>query len=55
MNFAVFSLREPGIVSIPVGILLGWLGSVLDTGERGGADYAETEVRALTGASAPGD
>ena len=29
-NFAVFPLSNPGIVSIPLAFLLGWLGTVLD-------------------------
>src|SRR5690606_23532551 len=29
-DFAVFPLSNPGIVSIPLGFLLGWLGSVTD-------------------------
>ena len=34
-DFAVFPLRNPGIVSIPLGFLLGWCGSVLDRREPG--------------------
>ncbi|MGW0712902.1 solute symporter family protein [Streptomyces sp. NPDC002643] len=37
LDFAVFPLRNPGLVSIPVGFLLGWLGSVL-TGPTGRTD-----------------
>ncbi|MER5219245.1 solute symporter family protein [Streptomyces flaveus] len=51
-DFAVFPLRNPGLVSVPVGFLLGWLGSLSDRREPGGADYRETEIRVLTGASA---
>ncbi|GAA2622649.1 hypothetical protein GCM10010307_07390 [Streptomyces vastus] len=51
-DFAVFPLRNPGLVSVPVGFLLGWLGSLSDRHEPGGADYRETEIRVLTGASA---
>ncbi|MDW8803844.1 cation acetate symporter [Streptomyces scabiei] len=29
LDFAVFPLRNPGLVAIPAGFLLGWLGSVL--------------------------
>ncbi|MDF1603609.1 cation acetate symporter [Nocardioides sp. YIM 152315] len=47
-----FPLSNPGIISIPAGFLLGWLGTVTsrepDTAER----YTELEVRALTGAGA---
>jgi cation/acetate symporter len=38
LDFAVFPLRNPGLVAIPVGFLLGWLGSVLPgSAERAGA------------------
>ncbi|MFE5914934.1 cation acetate symporter [Streptomyces wedmorensis] len=50
LDLAVFPLHNPALVSVPIGFLLGWLGSVRDTRETGGAPYAETEVRALTGA-----
>ncbi|WP_406404505.1 cation acetate symporter [Streptomyces sp. NBC_00879] len=33
-DFAIFPMRNPGLVCIPVGFLLGWLGSVLDTRRR---------------------
>ncbi|MBB1243190.1 cation acetate symporter [Streptomyces durbertensis] len=52
LDFAVFPLQNPGVVSIPLGFLAGWLGTI---GDRTGADvtrHAETEVRALTGAGA---
>ncbi|MDX3695484.1 cation acetate symporter [Streptomyces europaeiscabiei] len=48
-DFAVFPLRNPGLISIPVGFLLAWAGSLLDRRQRGGADYTETEIRVLTG------
>ncbi|KUO05579.1 solute symporter family protein [Streptomyces caeruleatus] len=51
-DFAVFPLHNPGLVSVPVGFFLGWLGSVLDRREPGGADCTQTEIRALTGAAA---
>ncbi|HEU5038404.1 MAG TPA: cation acetate symporter [Nocardioides sp.] len=51
-DWSWFPLSNPGIISIPVGFLLGWLGTVTsrepDTAER----YTELEVRALTGAGA---
>lgn len=50
VDFAVFPLRNPGLVSIPLGFLLGWLGSVFDSREPGGAEYAQTEIIVLTGA-----
>ena len=52
MDFAVFPLKNPGLVSVPLAFVLGWLGSVGDRDEAGGAEFAETEVRALTGAGA---
>jgi cation/acetate symporter len=51
VDFHWFPLPNPGIVSIPVSFLLGWLGTVLSK-ERNDAKYAEMEVRALTGAGA---
>ncbi|MFD1661751.1 cation acetate symporter [Streptomyces caeni] len=50
MDFAVFPLSNPAVVSVPLGFLLGWLGSVLDGRERGGAAYADVEARVLLGA-----
>ncbi|TCO64561.1 solute symporter family protein [Actinocrispum wychmicini] len=50
-HFDWFPLSNPGIVSIPVSFLLGWLGTVLSS-ERDDAKYAEMEVRALTGVGA---
>ncbi|MGY1747060.1 solute symporter family protein [Blastococcus sp. SYSU D00695] len=51
-DFAWFPLENPGIVSIPLSFLLGWLGTVLSK-ERPDADkYAELEVRSLTGIGA---
>ncbi|MER5220979.1 solute symporter family protein [Streptomyces flaveus] len=52
MDFALFPLRNPGLISIPVGFLLAWAGSALDRSQPGGADYTETEIRVLTGAGA---
>ncbi|MFL4946662.1 cation acetate symporter [Streptomyces sp. MMS24-I31] len=49
LDFAVFPLSNPALVSIPLGFLFGWLGSVLDRRERGGAEYAELEERVLLG------
>ena len=46
-----FPLSNPGIISIPVGFLCGWLGTVLSK-ERDDAKYAELEVRSLTGVGA---
>ncbi|MEE1926643.1 cation acetate symporter [Streptomyces sp. TRM 70351] len=49
-DFAVFPLRNPGLVSIPLGFLAGWLGTVTDSSRSDPFRHAETEVRALTGA-----
>ena len=54
LDFAVFPLRNPGLISIPVGFLLGWVGSVRDRRQPGGADYTETEIRVLTGVGTTG-
>jgi cation/acetate symporter len=43
-----FPLSNPGIISIPVGFLCGWIGTVISK-ETDVEKYAELEVRALTG------
>lgn len=48
VDFAWFPLQNPGIVSIPAGFLLGWLGSVLSR-HQDSAHYADFEVRTLVG------
>lgn len=48
-DFAWFPLQNPGIVSIPAGFLLGWLGSVLSKPQEPQV-FEEFEVRALVGA-----
>jgi cation/acetate symporter len=47
--FNWFPLANPGIVSIPFGFIMGWLGTKTSN-ERNYAKYAELEVRSLTGA-----
>lgn len=51
IDFAIFPLKNPGIVSIPLGFFLGWLGSVTSGPRRTESKRlaAEMEVRALTG------
>jgi len=49
IDIAVFPLSNPGIISIPVGFALGFLGSVLGPKNESRALAAEMEVRALTG------
>jgi cation/acetate symporter len=51
-NFAIFPLSNPGIVSIPLAFLLGWLGSILDKKLEDTTKQAEMEVRSLTGVGA---
>lgn len=52
-DFQWFPLNNPGLVSIPLGFLLGWLGTVLSKNEDvDGRKYAELEVRSLTGTGA---
>lgn len=47
--FNWFPLANPGLVSIPFGFFMGWLGTKTSN-ERNYAKYAELEVRSLTGA-----
>lgn len=46
-----FPLSNPGIISIPLGFLCGWIGTMLSK-ESDEEKYAELEVRSLTGAGA---
>ena len=52
VNFAWFPLRNPGLISIPIGFLCGFLGTVLSKDFRSGERYDELAVRSLTGAGA---
>jgi cation/acetate symporter len=47
-DFHWFPLDNPGIISIPLAFVLGWLGTVTSK-EFNAAKYAEMEVRSLTG------
>ncbi|GAA4514185.1 solute symporter family protein [Brevibacterium yomogidense] len=49
IDFVIFPLKNPGIVSIPLGFLLGWIGSLTDKGVESKKLAAEMEVRSLTG------
>jgi cation/acetate symporter len=49
-RFDFFPLANPGIVSIPLGFIFGWLGTVTSS-ERNLAKYSELEVRSMTGAA----
>ncbi|MBW8738199.1 MAG: cation acetate symporter [Streptomyces turgidiscabies] len=52
VDFQYFPLQNPGLVSIPLGFLAGWLGTVTSAEDPDEAKHAETEVRSLTGAGA---
>ena len=49
VNFAWFPLSNPGIVSIPLGFFLGWLGSVTSKTKEDPLLASEMAVRSLTG------
>lgn len=49
VNFAIYPLNNPGIVSIPIGFFLGWLGSVTSKRVEDPALADEMTVRSLTG------
>ncbi|GAB47561.1 solute symporter family protein [Mobilicoccus pelagius] len=53
-DFAFYPLENPGIISIPLGFFLGWLGSVTSK-EYNETKYAEMEVRSLTGIGTSGE
>ena len=49
VDFAWFPLTNPALISVPLGFVLGWLGTITSRpGDR--AKQAEMEVRSLTGA-----
>ena len=52
LDFAVFPLSNPGIISIPLAFLLGWLGTITDGKRESPAKQSEMEVRSLTGIGA---
>jgi cation/acetate symporter len=49
VDISWFPLNNPGLVSIPLSFLLGYLGTVLSTDDNSRIKQAEMEVRALTG------
>jgi cation/acetate symporter len=51
-DFAIFPLKNPGIISIPLAFFLGWLGSVTEKRAEDPVKQAEMEVRSLTGVGA---
>jgi len=54
VDFHWWPLSNPGIVSIPLAFLLGWLGTVTDRNREDAAKQSEMEVRSLTGIGAEG-
>lgn len=55
VDFAVFPLQNPGLVSIPLSFLLGVVGTFVGSRERfDEAKFAEMEVRSMTGAGSSG-
>ncbi|MDI3418791.1 solute symporter family protein [Streptomyces luteolus] len=52
VDFQLFPLQNPGLVSIPLGFLAGWIGTLTSKESPDEAKHAETEVRSLTGAGA---
>ncbi|MFK8907348.1 cation acetate symporter [Streptomyces sp. YS-3] len=52
MDFHWFPLENPGLISIPVGFLLGVIGSLLSKEEPDAGKYAELEVKSLSGVGA---
>jgi len=52
IDISWFPLENPGIVSIPIGFLLGYLGTISAREPDAEERYTELEVRALTGAGA---
>jgi cation/acetate symporter len=53
-DFSWFPLKNPGIVSIPFGFFMGWLGTITSSEPSSIEAYPELEVRSLTGAGAEG-
>ncbi|CAH0194032.1 Cation/acetate symporter ActP [Microbacterium oxydans] len=49
IDIAVWPMNNPGIVSIPLGFILGWLGTITSTRKESPLLAAEMEVRSLTG------
>ncbi|WP_427896564.1 solute symporter family protein [Kribbella sp. GL6] len=52
VDFHWFPLDNPGIISIPLAFLLGWLGTITSKEPVDVDKFAEMEVRSLTGAGA---
>ena len=52
VDLALYPLTNPGIVSIPLSFLLGWIGSKTSKVAEDASKQAEMEVRSLTGVGA---
>jgi cation/acetate symporter len=52
VDFQWFPLENPGIVSIPLGFLFGFIGTITSRDRTAEEKYDELDVRALTGAGA---
>ena len=52
IDFHWFPLDNPGLVSIPLAFLLGWIATLTSKESSSREKYAEMEVRSLTGAGA---
>jgi cation/acetate symporter len=53
VDFAIFPLKNPALVSVPIAFALGYLATMLSNNDEAHmARYAEMEVRALTGTGA---
>ena len=49
IDIVLWPMNNPGIVSIPLGFFLGWLGTVTSRTKESPLLAAEMEVRSLTG------
>lgn len=52
IDLAIYPLTNPGIISIPLSFILGWIGSVTSKRLEDPVKQAEMEVRSLTGVGA---
>jgi len=52
VDLAIYPLTNPGLVSIPLAFLLGWIGSLTSKVAEDPAKQAEMEIRSLTGVGA---
>ncbi|GAA1157722.1 solute symporter family protein [Nesterenkonia sandarakina] len=52
VDLALYPLTNPGLVSIPLAFLLGWIGSMTSKVAEDPAKQAEMEIRSLTGVGA---